>query len=163
SMDISRREFLAASVAAGVTQAARQPSPTLPAHDDLAYLTMTDAAALLRTRRLSPVELTRAILDRIDRLDSKVGAFITVARDEAMTAARAAEREIATGKYRGPLHGIPVGVKDTHYTKGLRTTANTPVLVDFVPDFDATVVTRLKQVGAVLIGKTKLPEFSFGG
>src|SRR5207247_649620 len=78
-------------------------------------------------------------------------------------AARAAERESATGAYRGAWHGIPVGVKDTHYTRGMRTTANTPVLLDFVPDFDATVVARLKQAGAVLIGKTKLPEFSFGG
>src|SRR5439155_21347834 len=152
-MDISRRDFLAASVAAGVTQAA----PRQPSHDDLTYLSILDAAALLRARRLSPVELTRAILDRIDRLDARVGAFITVAPDEAMAAARTAEREIAAGTYRGPLHGIPVGVKDTHYTKGLRTTANTPVLVDFVPDFDAKVVARLKQAGDVLVGKTTLP------
>src|SRR5205823_748167 len=109
-----------------------QPAPRLPSPDlsrrstagakadDLTYLSVTDAASLLRTRRLSPVDLTRAVLDRIDRLDSKIGAFITVAHDEAMAAARAAEREIATGPYRGPLHGIPVGVKDTHYTRGMR-------------------------------------------
>src|SRR6185436_18360492 len=83
-------------------------------------------------------------------------------RDEAMRAARAAEQEIARGRYRGPLHGIPFAVKDTHYTKGIRTTANTPVLVEFVPAFDATVVTRLENAGAVLVGKTHLPEFSFG-
>ncbi len=135
----------------------------MPARDQLGYLSLTEAAALLRSRRISPVELTRAVLDRVDRLDSRVGAFITVTRDEAMRAARAAEQEIASGRYRGPLHGIPVGVKDTHYTKGIRTTANTPVLVDFVPDFDATVVTRLARAGAVLVGKMKLPEFSFGG
>lgn len=129
---------------------------------DLPYLSLTEASALIKARRLSPVELTQAILERIDRLDSKVGAFITVTRDEARRAARDAEQEIARGKYRGPLHGIPFGVKDTHYTRGIRTTANTPVLLDFVPDFDATVVARLKAAGGVLVGKMKLPEFSFG-
>ena len=166
-MEMTRRGFLAGTALAGLKTG--PPSPGLgqvfrPAsEDDLCYLSVTDAAALLKRRRVSPVDLTRAILARIDRLDSKVGAFITVMRDEAIAAARAAEREIAAGKYRGPLHGIPVGVKDTHYTKGVRTTANTPVLLDFVPDFDATVVARLKQAGAVLVGKMKLPEFSFGG
>ena len=74
------------------------------------------------------------MLDRIGRVEPRVHAFITVTRDEAMRAAREAEQEIAAGKYRGPLHGIPFGVKDTHYTKGIRTTANTPVLTEFVPD-----------------------------
>jgi aspartyl-tRNA(Asn)/glutamyl-tRNA(Gln) amidotransferase subunit A len=171
-MDISRRRFLGSSVAAAVGSpllTERQPpSPTrtaaqLPSRDELSFLSLTHAASLLRSRRLSPVELTAAILDRIDRVDPKVGAFITVMREEAMRAARTAESEIAAGRYRGPLHGIPIGVKDTHYTRGTRTTANTPVLVDFIPDFDATVVTRLKAAGAVLVGKMKLPEFSFGG
>ena len=80
-----------------------------------------------------------------------------------MAAARAAEQEIRQGRYRGPLHGIPVGVKDTHYSAGVRTTAASRVLTDFVPGFDATVVRRLKDAGAILIGKTNLPEFSFGG
>jgi len=125
-------------------------------------MSLAEAAALIKSRRLSPVELTQALLDRIDRLDKAVGAFITVTRDEALGAAREAEQAIARGQYRGPLHGIPFGVKDTHYTKGIRTTANTPVLLDFVPDFDATVVARLKSAGGVLVGKMKLPEFSFG-
>ena len=129
---------------------------------NLAYLSLTDAASLIKARRLSSVELTQTILDRIDRLDGRVGAFITVTRDEARRAARAADEDIARGRYLGPLHGIPFGVKDTHYTKGIRTTANTPVLTDFVPDFDATVVARLKAAGGVLVGKMKLPEFSFG-
>jgi aspartyl-tRNA(Asn)/glutamyl-tRNA(Gln) amidotransferase subunit A len=80
-----------------------------------------------------------------------------------MAAARAAEQDIRQGRYRGPLHGIPVGVKDTHYTAGIRTTAASRVLTNFVPGFDATVVRRLKDAGAILIGKTNLPEFSFGG
>jgi aspartyl-tRNA(Asn)/glutamyl-tRNA(Gln) amidotransferase subunit A len=129
---------------------------------DLAYISLTEAAALIKARRLSPVELTSVLLDRIDRLNGTIAAFLTVTRDEALAAARAAEQDIARGRYRGALHGIPFAVKDTHYTRGTRTTANTPVLADFVPDFDATVVTRLKVAGAVLVGKTHLPEFSFG-
>jgi aspartyl-tRNA(Asn)/glutamyl-tRNA(Gln) amidotransferase subunit A len=166
-MDVSRRDFLAAAAIAAAApqgsapaQPSRGPGPFGPG--ELAYLSLTDAAALIKARKLSPVELTQALLDRIDRLDGKVGAFITVTREEALRAAREAQEEIARGRYRGPLHGIPFGVKDTHYTRGIRTTANTPVLLDFVPDFDATVVTRLKQAGGVLVGKMKLPEFSFG-
>jgi aspartyl-tRNA(Asn)/glutamyl-tRNA(Gln) amidotransferase subunit A len=180
-MDLTRRDFLATAAAAlpatatGSPRPSRltdsaQPAPTTagptrakaPAAADLPYLSLTDAAALIKARRLSPVELTQALLDRSDRLDRRVGAFITITRDEALRAAREAEQEIVRGRYRGPLHGIPFGVKDTHYTKGIRTTANTPVLVDFVPDFDATVVARLKAAGGVLVGKLKLPEFSFG-
>lgn len=130
---------------------------------DPSSLTIAEAASLIRTRRLSPVELTQAIFKRIDAVAPKVRAFITLTREEATHAAGIAEKEIAAGKYRGPLHGIPVGVKDTHYTKGIRTTAATRVLADFIPQFDATVVTRLKNAGAILIGKTTLPEFSFGG
>src|SRR5881628_2957341 len=157
-MDVTRRDFLAGSLAVPVVG-----RPALQVPSDLSYLSLTDAAALIKALRLSPVELTQALLDRIDRLDGKVGAFITVTREAALRSAREAEREIAAGRYRGPLHGIPFGVKDTHYTKGIRTTANTPVLRDFVPDFDATVVARLKSAGGVLLGKMKLPEFSFGG
>ena len=170
-MELSRRGFIAGAVAAiPATRSAQmsasprqQGAARRPATGDLPYLSIADAAMLLRTRKLSPVELTQAVLDRIAQIEPRVHAFITVAHEEAMRAARTAEQEIAAGKYRGPLHGIPFGVKDTHYTKGIRTTANTPVLTDFVPDFDATVVVRLKQAGAVLIGKLSLPEFSFGG
>ncbi len=170
-MDVSRREFVAASLAIPVAQPFRAASPHLrptgeaasaPAGTEVAYLALTAAAALIKSRRLSPVELTQTMLDRIDRLDPKVGAFITVTREDALRAALESEQEIARGKYRGPLHGIPFGVKDTHYTKGVRTTANTPVLIDFVPGSDATVVARLKAAGGVLVGKMKLPEFSFG-
>jgi aspartyl-tRNA(Asn)/glutamyl-tRNA(Gln) amidotransferase subunit A len=169
-MELSRRGFLAGSlVATGMVRseapafAAQRAPARVPDAAGLPYLTITEAAPLLRTRRLSPVELTQAVLARIERVDGRVHAFITVTRDEAIRAARAAEQEIANGKYRGPLHGIPFAVKDTHYTKGIRTTANTPVLSDFVPEFDATVVRRLKEAGAILVGKLSLPEFSFGG
>ena len=125
--------------------------------------TIADAAARLSKKQLSPVELTQAVLARVDALNPKIGAYITVAASQAMDAARVAEREIQQGRYRGPLHGIPVAVKDTYYTKGIRTTAASPVLKDFVPEFDCTIVERLKSAGAILIGKLNLPEFSFGG
>jgi len=166
---MTRRDFLAVTAGAAFSSANRAPAIDTfrpggqPPSGDLVFLSLTEASALIKARRLSPVELTRACLDRIDRLDSRVGAFITVTREEALGAARAAEQEIARGRYRGPMHGIPFGVKDTHYTKGIRTTANTPVLADFVPDFDATVVAKLKDAGGVMVGKMKLPEFSFGG
>src|SRR3989442_1754548 len=147
-MEITRREFIAQSVA-GVALLQRSPS-------DLPSLTIVEASNLIRSKRLSPVELTSAILERIDRVEPRVRAFITLTRDEALRDAKAAEKEIASGRYRGPLHGIPIGVKDTHYTKGIRTTAATRVLADFVPGFDATVVTRLKNAGAILVGKTTL-------
>ena len=130
---------------------------------DLVNLTIVEASERIRRKQLSPVELTQAVLHRIDALNPKLGAFITVASTEAMEAARTAEREIQQGRYKGPLHGIPVGVKDTHYTKGIRTTAASNILKDFVPDFDCTNVERLKNAGAILVGKLNLPEFSFGG
>ena len=131
--------------------------------EDLAALSITDAAKRISSRQLSPVELTTAVLARIDALNPKVGAFITVAADQALAAARTAAQEIQRGQYRGPLHGIPVAVKDTYYTKGIRTTAASPVLEHFVPDFDAAIVERLRNAGAILVGKLNLPEFSFGG
>lgn len=170
-MDTTRRGFLLGPLAMALVarstrthaRPAQRSGARLPGAADLPYLSITEAAPLLRSRRLSPVDLTQALLERIERIEPRVHAFITVTREEALRAARIAEQEIAGGNYRGPLHGIPFAVKDTHYTKGIRTTANTPVLSQFVPAFDATVVARLKQAGAVLMGKLSLPEFSFGG
>lgn len=173
-MDVTRRTFLAGSIvgACGVPAlghaaaggAVSAAAATQTADDDaLAYLSLTEAADRIRRRALSPVALTEALLRRIARVDTRVHAYITVTADDARRAAREAEQQIAAGQYRGPLHGIPFAVKDTHYTRGIRTTANTPVLSDFVPDYDATVVARLKAAGGVLLGKLSLPEFSFGG
>lgn len=131
--------------------------------EDLTFLSISEAALLIRKRKLSPVELIRAVLQRIDHVEPKIHAFITLMAESALAAARAAEREIARGKYRGSLHGIPVGVKDTHYTKGIKTTAGTAVLADFIPGFDATVVKRLRDAGVIFLGKTNLPEFSLSG
>src|SRR5437868_4154881 len=157
----TRREFIqvsAAALAASTSSAAPQ-SPGV----ELLPLTIAEAGKRIAAKQLSPVELTRSTLARIEALNPKVGAFITVAGDQAMDAARAAEKEIMQGKYRGPLHGIPFGAKDTYYTQGIRTTAGSNVLRDFVPSFDATIVRQLKESGAILVGKTNLPEFSFGG
>jgi aspartyl-tRNA(Asn)/glutamyl-tRNA(Gln) amidotransferase subunit A len=130
---------------------------------DLTTLTVVEASSRISRKQLSPVELTEAALARIDTLNPRLGAFITVASEQAMDAARTAERDIQRGRYLGPLHGIPFGVKDTYYSQGIRTTAGSPVLKDFVPDFDCTIIQRMKRAGAIMIGKLNLPEFSFGG
>jgi len=162
-MGVSRRTFLKSSVAGAAALSSVSKAASQAGSTDLHYLSIAEAAELIRTRRLSPLELTQAILDRIDQVESKVLAFVTVARDEALQAARTAQEEIARGQYRGPLHGIPFGVKDTHYTKGIKSTAGSPLLADFIPTYDATVVARMKEAGAILIGKTRLPAFSMGG
>src|SRR5947209_124535 len=133
------------------------------AMQDLAYLSIAEAAPRLASRDVSPVELTRACLERIDRLEPQINAFITVLADAALAEARAAEEEIGRGQYRGPLHGIPIAHKDLLSTRGVRTTAGSRVLRDFVPDGDATVVTRLREAGTVLLGKLNLHEFAAGG
>ncbi len=119
-------------------------------------------AALVRAKRLSPVELVRVFLERIERLNPRLNAYITVMAESALADARAAEREIVRGKWRGPLDGIPIAVKDNIWTRGVRTTAGTKILSNFVPEQDATVVARLRAAGAVVIGKTHLHEFAYG-
>ncbi len=130
---------------------------------DLCFLTAAEAGRLIRRRELSPIELTRDHLDRITVLESQIHAYITVLAHQAMEAARRAEEEIQHGDYRGPLHGIPVAVKDLFITKGVLTTAGSRVLASHVPDDDATAVVRLRDAGAVLLGKLSLHEFALGG
>lgn len=129
----------------------------------LYYLTIAEAGELLRNRSLSPVELTRAFLDRIDALDDTLQCYITVLHDDAMAAARQAEAEILRGDYRGPMHGIPIALKDLYDTAGVRTTASSKVMADRVPTADATTTARLKAAGAVLLGKLAMHEFALGG
>ena len=107
--------------------------------------TITDIAELVEKREVSPVELVEACLQRIDAVDGQLRAFITVTGYQALEAARAAERMITAGYYLGPLHGIPLAIKDNVYTRGVRTTAGSKILADFVPTEDATVVKKLKQ------------------
>ena len=129
----------------------------------LPFKTIREIATLLESKQLSPRELTRAMLERIESLDSKLMSYATVMAESAMTQARNAEQEIASGNYRGLLHGVPVAVKDLCYTKGVRTMGGAKVQRDFVPDFDATVVTQLAEAGAVILGKLNLTEGAMAG
>ncbi|HYL92342.1 MAG TPA: amidase [Alphaproteobacteria bacterium] len=131
--------------------------------NDLALLDLTEASRRVQTKKVSPVELTQACLKRIERLNPELNAFITVTAESALQEARRAEGEIQSGAWKGPLHGIPVAVKDLLQTAGVRTTAASAVLKTFVPREDAEVVRRLKSAGAVLLGKLNLHEFAYGG
>ena len=130
---------------------------------DIPYLSAGDLSRLIEKREVSPVEATEAYLDRIDDLDFKFNAYLTVCRDLAMDAAREAERAIAAGGHLGPMHGVPVAVKDQFWSKGIRSTGGSRILMDFVPGDDATVIANLKRAGAVLLGKTNLTEFAVTG
>src|SRR3712207_6390543 len=130
---------------------------------DVTHLTLSDAADAVRARELSPVELTRACLEQVDRLDSRLNAFILVTADSALAEAARAEEEILAGTWRGPLHGIPIAIKDLFDTRGVPTTAASGVYRDRVPDEDAEVVRRLAEAGAVSLGKLNLHEFAYGG
>ena len=132
-------------------------------HDQLCNLTLTEVAALIAAHEVSPVEVTDAQLDRIERLDPQLKSYTLVLANEARAAAEEAEREIGTGDYRGPLHGIPVAVKDLCAMEGTLTRGGAAVLADNVTGFDAEVVIRLRAAGAVLIGKLNLTEGAMGG
>ena len=131
--------------------------------DDLAALTLAEVSARIRSRAVTPTQLVEACLARIQVYNPKVNAFITVLREQALKQARELEAEQQAGKFRGPLHGIPIALKDNIDTAGIRTTAASAVFDDRVPTEDAPVVTRLKSAGAIFIGKTNLHEFAFGG
>jgi aspartyl-tRNA(Asn)/glutamyl-tRNA(Gln) amidotransferase subunit A len=130
---------------------------------NITELTLSEASELVRTSKLSPVELTQECLNRIERLDSKLNAFITVTAGAALAQAYAAETEIQHGNWKGPLHGIPIGLKDILDTANVRTTAASGVFKDRIPAQDADVVRRLRTAGAVLLGKMNLHEFAYGG
>jgi len=129
---------------------------------DTLRMTLEAAAEAIRTRRVSPVSLVESCLARIEAVEPRLNAFITVTAELALEQARQAEREIETGRYKGPLHGMPVAVKDLFATKGIRTTAGSRILADWVPNEDATVVRKLRQAGAVLLGKLGMHEFAYG-
>jgi aspartyl-tRNA(Asn)/glutamyl-tRNA(Gln) amidotransferase subunit A len=130
---------------------------------DLHYLSITEAAELIRQRRLSPVDLTQAYLSRIERFDAQLSAYLLVTADQALEQARRAEAEIEAGHYRGPMHGIPFALKDIYCTAGIRTTCHSSTRADYVPGFDATTVAKLYEAGAVLLGKLATHEFAHGG
>jgi aspartyl-tRNA(Asn)/glutamyl-tRNA(Gln) amidotransferase subunit A len=130
---------------------------------DLAWLTVAEGAALLRAKKLSPVEWTTALLDRIAAIDEHYNAFLVVTREKALAQAKAAEAEIAKGQYRGPMHGVPYAAKDIFDIEGMATTCHSKVRKDHRATSDAFVVKRLRDAGAVLLGKVALHEFATGG
>ena len=129
------------------------------AETDLWALPATMLVDLVRDRRVSPVEVTEAALARMERLNDRLGAFCTPTPDLARAMARAAEDAVMAGEPLGPLHGVPVSIKDMTWTRGIRTTRGSRLYADFVPDEDSPVVERLRAAGAVLLGKTNTPEF----
>jgi aspartyl-tRNA(Asn)/glutamyl-tRNA(Gln) amidotransferase subunit A len=130
---------------------------------NVADLTITEISPRIKSGEISPVELTNAFLERIERLNPILNAFTTVLFDSARAEAKAAESEIRSGKYRSPLHGIPISIKDNLATSGVRTTGGSKILADWTPDFDATVVARLRAAGAINLGKNNMHEWALGG
>ncbi|HMC32488.1 MAG TPA: amidase [Candidatus Angelobacter sp.] len=139
------------------------PSSARYSANQLPQLDLVEASQAAQKKEVSPVELTRACLEQIERLNPEINAFITVTADSALNEARKAEAEIARGEWKGPLHGVPLALKDLAETAGVPTTAASAVLKDYVPAADAEVVRRLKAAGAVLLGKLNLHEFAYGG
>src|SRR3989449_3834018 len=174
---LSRREFTisvlgTAAAATRVATATQQqtgsaatapPPPSRSAADTLAGLTLSEASARIKAGTITSAELVNACLSRIDLYNPKVNAFITITRDLALTQAKALDAEQRAGRLRGPLHGIPIALKDNIDTAGVRTTAASAVFDDRVPAEDAEVARRLAAAGAVVVGKANLHEFAFGG
>jgi aspartyl-tRNA(Asn)/glutamyl-tRNA(Gln) amidotransferase subunit A len=156
----SRRIFIGAGLGTAASLLVR---PGFAQTQDLTGHSLKRVSDLIRGKDVSPVELTQACLKRIEKYNSSLNAFITVAGDQALQAAREAEREILRGRWRGPLHGVPIALKDNIDTAGIRTTGASEVFKDRIPTEDAEVVRRLKTAGAVLLGKLNLHEFAYGG
>ena len=130
--------------------------------DELIYLSASQLGRLIKKKEVSPVEVIEAHLSRIDALEPKLNSFITMLSDRAMAEARQAEKEILAGRYLGPLHGIPFGLKDLFYVKGVRNTSGSKIFDHFSPDFDSTIARKLKEAGAILLGKLNLHPFAYG-
>jgi len=162
-MDMSRREFIQTTVGTVAFLGLGSTLQASPVSDDLAFLTISELSELIRTRKISPVEVTRVMLQRIEKFNPILNAYITVTSEQAMKSAQDAEKEIQHGKWRGPLHGVPLALKDLFDTAGVRTTAASALFKDRVPQEDAEVVGKLKAAGAVLLGKLNMHEFAYGG
>jgi len=135
---------------------------TAHSQSELSFLSIEQAARLLGRREISPVDLVEASLGRIDRSNPSLRAFLTVLGEDARRQAKTAEREIHRGRSRGPLHGIPISLKDNFWTRGIRTTAGSKILANFVPPSDSDVARRVARAGAILLGKTNMHEFAYG-
>ncbi len=125
---------------------------------EIPFLSVSQLSELIKNRQVSPVEAVEGYLNRIESLNDRLYAYLTVCGDEALQAARESERALAQGEYKGPLHGVPVAVKDQINTAGIRTTFGAPIYEDFVPVEDATVIAKLKSAGAILLGKLNMTE-----
>ena len=130
---------------------------------DIPFLTASQLADLIKKREVSSVEATQAYLERIDGLNGKLFAYLTICRDEALQAAGEADQALSQGRDLGPMHGVPVAVKDQIYSAGIRTTGGSPIFNDVIPKEDATVLAKLKSAGAVLLGKLNMTEFATTG
>ena len=129
---------------------------------DLCFLTAGDLGRLIQRREVSPVEVVQAHLERIEKTEPVLNSFITLLPELALAEAHLAEQEIAAGNYRGPLHGVPLGLKDLYYTKGVKNTAGSRIFDDFIPDYDCTVMARFREAGAILMGKLNMHQFAYG-
>src|ERR671919_1851720 len=130
---------------------------------DLAFLTIAEASALIKTRQLSPVDYVAALITRIETFDPQLHAYITPTFDLARQQAKQAEDEIMAGRYRGPMHGIPFALNDIYDTKGIRTSGHSKVCLHRIPEADATTTAKLYEAGAILMGKLATHEFAHGG
>ena len=130
---------------------------------DIPFLSAAETHKAIKSKEISPVEVVKSYLDRIDRLDSRLAAYITVCREEALDAAREAERALERGDAQGSLFGVPIAVKDQFWTAGILTTNGSRVYQDFVPDEDATIITKIKQAGGIIPGKLNLSELAMSG
>src|SRR5271154_4687035 len=153
-LDLTRRGFALSVIGGAIAARAAEPS------GDLASLTLAEASARIRSRSVTPTQLTEACFARIQIYNPKLNAFITVLREHALEQARDLDAEQRAGKLRGPLHGIPIALKDNIDTAGIRTTAASAVYDERIPSEDAEVARRLKAAGAILVGKTNLHEFA---
>jgi aspartyl-tRNA(Asn)/glutamyl-tRNA(Gln) amidotransferase subunit A len=156
----NRRTFLSSSLSIA---AMFKTIPLNAQATDLTELSLVEASDLIRRGALSPIDLTRAYLDRIRQLQPLVNAYITVTEELALAQAAQLEEELMNGNWRGPLHGIPIGLKDNIDTAGIRTTAASTLIQDRVPETDATIYTRLRDAGCILLGKLNMHEFAWGG
>lgn len=167
----SRRTFVKSLSATAVTLMSGMGNAMLtegqpagiPSATDPTWLSLSEASRLIRDKKISPVELTQRCLNRIERLNPKLNAFITVTAEAALAQARQAETEVQRGHWRGPLHGIPIALKDLFDTAGVQTTAASELFKDRIPTEDGEIVRRLKDAGSVMLGKLNMHEFAYGG
>src|SRR4030066_191034 len=129
---------------------------------ELCYLSAGQLGRMIQKKEVSPVEVIEAHLARVEALEPELNSFIAFVPEKAMEEARKAEKEILAGRYQGPLHGIPLGLKDLYYVKGMPNTAGTKLFQNFIPDFDSTVSTKLKKAGTILLGKLNMHPLAYG-